>query len=122
MKKFLLGVVFVLLLLTSRASARVLETPAVDGVGVQVSCLTTTTVIDAADVLRVSMLVQTEDTTNFVHVCLTTTCTAITGTKLLAGSASSTPFIFTEFNEYQGPISCIADTGTVIVNYVELKR
>ncbi len=86
---------------------------------VQVSCLTSTTVIDTADSERVSALVQNIDETNFVWICQAATCTATTGIKVHQATSNGTVSASFGKDEYRGPISCLADTATVIVTFTE---
>ena len=88
----------------------------------QVSCLVTTTTIDARDAFRVLAAMQSEDTTNPVWICPAATCTVTTGWQLAPGTANSFNSVSWDFDQSRSAYSCISTGGTVVINYEEETR
>jgi hypothetical protein len=124
MKKiFYVGLLLLFVLIVGEAKAQQTVTPyANSGSTQQITCATSTTVIEAKNLRRVTAYIQNLDTTNFLWVCPATTCTATTGMKVTPSSASSITALGFNPNEYGGPLSCLADTASVVITYTKLIR
>ena len=90
----------------------------------QISCLVTSSVIDAADRERWMAVFESRDVTNPTYICYTATCTVAGAVfELSAGTANSKgKASFSIPYEWTGAISCISVGGTVVLQFTEVKQ
>ena len=83
----------------------------------QVSCLTSSTTVRAAQRPSKPLAFQNLDTSNPVYVCNAATCTATTGIKIAPATTTGINGFSTADNEWNSAISCLGVNGTVIITY-----
>lgn len=88
----------------------------------QISCLITTTVIDAADSDRWMAYFESRDASNTVYICYAATCTTALAAFELAAASTGSRASFSIPNEYVGAMSCISVGGTVTLQFTEIKQ
>jgi len=84
----------------------------------QISCTTSSTPVRNESLFASPTLIfQNLDTTNFVWLCPSSTCTATAGIKLAPATTNVINGLIIDRGQLKSALSCLGDTGTVIMTY-----